>query len=274
MSFSRGIKFEVKPFRFGQLVPEEGDGSDRPATKEVSSFELRSLKDTSAFKSQITEEVIRTERGFEKDKSFSILPLVREHRGIKSQEEADYRNSIEKEVEARVQAAIEQARQEGFQAGHQEGYGKAYQEAMGKLDVKVEDFADILGDLKDQCHKVLSENKAEAYKMVKSLTQWISLKELDNEGYLDRLLEKLILEMNTKSNLVVRVSQDSFKRMPEVVDRVQAKMGQLTNIRVEVDLDQEGPGIILESDNGIIDGSIKAQMASLDKIFESVGADE
>lgn len=285
MSFSRGVGpkdahskesgkgagFDVKPFRFGELRPQGGDS--RP-NGEVSPFELKSLRDSSSFKERFTEDDIREERAQEKDKSFSILPLVREHRGLKQQEERDYAEAIERETQARVEAAVEESRREGYRAGHEEGYAKAYEEAMGKLDHKVEDFADMVGSLRDQCHKVLSENKADAYKMVKSLVQWISLKEVEKEGYLERLLEKLILEMNTKNNLVVRVSQESFKAMPDVVKQVEAKLGQLTNVRVEADLDQEGPGIILESDNGIIDGSIKAQMASLDRIFESVVVDE
>lgn len=271
MSFSKDVKFDVKPFKFGELTPNPGSSAETP---EVSSYEARSLKELGAFKNNISEEVIRTERGFEKDKSFSILPLVREHRGLKAQEDRDYQTSIEQEVEARVQAAIEQARLDGYRAGHEEGYGKAYQEGMAKLEGRVEDFSDILGNLKDQCHKVLAENKADAFKMIKSLTQWIVLKELEDEAYLERLLNKLILEMNTKNNLVVRVSQESFKYMPEVVEKVQARIGELSNVRVELDMDQEGNGIILESENGIIDASIKSQMASLEKIFTSVGADE
>ncbi|MEX1098795.1 MAG: hypothetical protein WEB87_00130, partial [Bacteriovoracaceae bacterium] len=79
MSFSKGIKFDVKPFKFGQLAPEAGEEK----SEAVSAFELKSLKDASAFKNNISEEVIRKERGFEKEKSFSILPLVREHRGLR-----------------------------------------------------------------------------------------------------------------------------------------------------------------------------------------------
>lgn len=269
----KGTKYEVKPFKFGQLNPDAG-GAPKSEIDSVSDFELRSLRDSSGFKSGLSQEVIKEERNFESKKNFSILPLVREYRGLKQQEETEARDAIEAEVQKRVAQAIEEARSEGFRAGHQEGYQSAYQEALGRFDEKIEDFSDILGNLKDQCHKVLSENKQDAYKMVKSLTQWVTLKEVQDEDYLQRLLEKLILEMNTKTNLVARVSQESFKRMPEVVERVEKKLGQLTNIRVEMDLDQEGPGIILESDNGIIDGSIKAQMASLDKIFESVTNDE
>lgn len=269
----KGTKFDVKPFKFGQLNPDAG-GDQSSEIDSVSDFELRSLRDASAFKNNISEEVIRSERGHETKSNFSILPLVREHRGLKEQEENELRDAIEAEVQKRVASAVEDARMEGYRAGHQEGYQTAYQEALTRFDDKIEDFSDILGDLKNQCHKVLSDNKQDAYKMVKSLTQWVTLKEVQDEEYLQRLLEKLILEMNTKTNLVARVSQESFKRMPEVVELVEKRLGQLTNIRVEMDLDQEGPGIILESDNGIIDGSINAQMASLDRIFESVARDE
>ncbi len=270
MSFS---KFDVKPFKFGQLVPN-ADQEAVSELEEVSSFEMKSLKDASAFKNSISEDVIRMERGFAKAKSFSINPLVEEHRGLKAQEERDYHEKVEEEVQKRLAAMVEQAKEQGFQAGHQEGYTKAYQEAMSTLDGKVEDFVDTLGNLNEQCHKVLTENKKNAFEMIKNLTKWISLKEISDEGYLERLLEKLILEMNTKNNLVVRVSQDSFKAMPEVIERIENKMGKLVNVRVEADLDQDGPGIILESENGIIDGSMKAQMASLEKLFESVTVNE
>lgn len=270
-SFKRGVKFEVKPFRFGELRP---DGQSSSGIKEVSSFELKSLKDSGSFKESLSQEEIRNERHHAKRGNFSVLPLVSEHRGLKEQEERDYAQAIEEEVQARLRAAVEQARQEGYRAGHEEGYAKAYAEAMGKLDGKIDDFAEMIGTLKEQCHKVLSENKTDAYKMIKSLTQWISLKEVSDEGYLERLLEKLILEMNTKNNLVVRVSQDAFKHLPEAVERVEKRLGQLSNIRIEADLDMQGPGIVLESENGIIDASLKSQMAALDKIFESVGADE
>ena len=71
MSFS---KFDVKPFKFGQLVPN-ADQEAVSELEEVSSFEMKSLKDASAFKNSISEDVIRMERGFAKAKSFSINPL-------------------------------------------------------------------------------------------------------------------------------------------------------------------------------------------------------
>ena len=107
--------------------------------------------------------------------------------------------------------------------------------------------------------------------MVKNLTKWIVLKEVDEKYYLARLLEKLIHEINTKTGLVLHVNEKSFGHMPEIIKIVERKVGVLTNVRVEVDLDLDETGIVLESENTIIDGSLDAQFKSLDKLFTSVG---
>ena len=62
--------------------------------------------------------------------------------------------------------------------------------------------------------------------------------------------------------------------MPEIIKIVERKVGKLTNVRVEVDLDMSENGIIIESENTIIDGSLDAQMASLDKLFTTVGIND
>jgi len=97
------------------------------------------------------------------------------------------------------------------------------------------------------------------------------LKEVDEKYYLSRLLEKLIYEINQKNNLVVRVDEESFGYMPEIVKVLERKVGVLSNIRVEVSPELKGTGIILESENSIVDGSFEAQMNHLDEIFKSVG---
>ena len=55
-----------------------------------------------------------------------------------------------------------------------------------------------------------------------------------------------------------------------VLEAVQKKMGGLHNVRTEINHDLEGPGLILECENGIINGSFNEQMKGLDKLFEGV----
>lgn len=262
---------KVKPYKFGKLIPSSSDDGEPNV---VTNFEMKSLKDAANFKNNISAEVIRTERKLEKGSSFSILPLVREHRGLVEQEEKDYEAAIEAEVQRRLGELYEQTKEQAYQEGHQEGYEVAYQKGMQSIEEKIEDFVDMMNSVKSQVNEIIEFNKKDSIHMIKNLTKWITLKELEDEDYLVRLLNKLILEMNTKNNLIVRVNKTSFKYMPEVIEKVQAKVGELPNIRVEVDLDHDEKGIILESENGIIDASLDAQFKSLDKIFEAVNTDE
>lgn len=264
-------ELKVKPYQFGKLIPSIDDAGEPNV---VSDFEMKSLKDAANFKNNISEEVIRSERELESGSAFSILPLVKEHRGLLDQEERDYEATIEAEVQRRLKELYDKTKEQAYQDGHQEGYEKAYAQGMESITERVEDFVDMMNDVKNQTNEIIEYNKKDSIEMIKNLTKWITLKELEDEEYLTRLLNKLILEMNTKSNLIVRVNKESFKYMPEVIEKVEAKVGELTNVRVEVDLDHDEKGIILESENGIIDASLEAQFKSLDKIFEAVSTDE
>jgi flagellar assembly protein FliH len=253
----------IKPFRLGELK-KEGSNHSHDSTGFIP------LK----FDIEIPENEIRANREHESTSGFSISDVVREHRGLARQEERDFEDRVEKQVILRLEQIKSAAYEEGFQSGSNKGHEKAYSESLVLLDEKIENFATVSQDLEKQAHSILSQNKDESFRMIKNLTKWILLKEVEDESYLERLLEKLIYEINTKSNLVVKVSQKSFKYMPEIIKRIEARMGSLENIRIKVDPIQDSPGIILESENGIIDGSINSQMESLDKIFEAVGVHE
>lgn len=269
MAVNNKRSHEVKPFQFQSFTTVANPNGN----SSVSNYELKKLE-AKSFKERVSQDVIRIERKLEKKNDFSVLSMIRESRGMKEQEERDYHEAIEAQVQQRLNQIKEQAKNQGFEEGLKQGHDKAYAETMMKLDERVEDFVDILNDLKEKCHSVLKDNKNQTLELVKSLTQWIVLKEVKDVGYLERLLEKLIHELNTRSNLLVRVGKDFFEDMPEIVGKVEAKLGELPNIRIEVDHDLDSTGIILESENGIIDASMKAQMESLEKIFEKVRIDE
>jgi flagellar assembly protein FliH len=269
MTVFKNTKSEVKAFSFGQLIPQENEFD----ADTVSEFELRSLKDAGSFKNNITPEIIRSERENESVSNFTIDSRVREHRGIRAQEDEDFERRVNLEVEARVEALSKQAHQEGINEGRTEGMHKAYSEAMEKYNGKVELFSEYLEGVFAKQKEIMDNTRDDAYKVIKNLTKWVILKEVEEKEYIHRLLDKLILEINTKSNLLIKVNSDDFKYMPEVLEMVESKVGVMTNVRVEIEQDMEGRGIILESEVGVIDGTLNAQLASIDKLFESVGID-
>jgi flagellar assembly protein FliH len=269
MAVYKNTKSEVKSFSFGQLIPQDKEFD----TSRVSEFELRSLKDAGSFKNQITPEIIRNERKSEAATNFTIDSVVREHRGIRAQEDEDFENRVSLEVAARLETLKKEALEEGISAGREEGKGEAYKEAVEQYNAKVHELAEFMEDVQSRQKELMENTRDDAYKVIKNLTKWVILKEVEEKEYIHRLLDKLILEINTKSNLLIKVNAEDFKSMPEVIEMVEAKMGKMTNVRVEIEQGMEGRGIILESEVGVIDGSITAQLASIDKLFESVGID-
>src|SRR5690606_26018848 len=198
---------------------------------------------------------------------------VQDCRGLTRQEQNDLEERIQSEVKKRLEAAFEEAYQEGLEKGREEGREIAVNEYQASLTQKAERFDEIITQVQSQSDKILEKNRQEVYEFIKRFTKWIILKEIDEKVYLESLLEKLILELNVRKNIIVKVGKANFEQMPEVIQKVESRIGQLTNVRIEIVPEINHPGIILESENGLIDGSLEGVFQNIDKIFEQVGPD-
>jgi flagellar assembly protein FliH len=205
-------------------------------------------------------------------KNFNISPIVKEHRGLLEQEREERERKIRDEVERRVDSVREEAFQQGFQEGIEAGKQEVYNQTRAATEEKLNALVDMINEVLILKEEIINNQKQDLYNLVRNLTKWVILRELKEDGeYITRLLEKLVTEIQTKANLLVQVDQKSFEGMEDVLETVQERIGTLKNVRVEVDYDIAGQGIIIDSDNGIINGTFEEQMISLDKLFESVG---
>lgn len=268
MSVLKSKNSKIKSYEFGQLSPNADSSGD------VKAFEFQTLDKKLDFKTTISEQKIRKEREAEAESGFTISSTVREHRGLNAQGRADFEARVAQEVTHRLEALGQEAYNEGLEKGRSAGHEQALAEEREQVEAKVEELAQTIEALQENIKLIYQENKNEAFLMVKNLTKWVILKEVDEKYYLTRLLEKLIYEINTKANLVVRVNEGSLGHMSEVVKIVERKLGKLTNLRIELDHDQEGNGIVLESENTIVDGSLETQFRAIDNLFENAGVNE
>ena len=259
---------KIEPFSFRSLIPQKQE----PGT--VEDFQLSNLNESQAFKNNISEADIRAERTAALETSFKILGEVQEHRGLTRQAQEDYEQAVAKAVEAEVARIKEEAYRDGMDQGLQDGREQAYEEARKEFNEQLEDFTNQLETMQGQINNILLKSQEEAYSIIKNLSKWIVLKEVDEKYYLSRLLEKLVHEVNQKNNLVLHVNEKAFGYMPEIVKLVERKVGRLANTRVEVDLDQTENGIVLETENCIIDGSLEAQFSAIDELFRTVGVND
>lgn len=256
---------EIKPFQFNDL-----QSSHVVSGSGFQNFEFKNLTGESINSEKISEEEIRKERKHAAKNNFKIDDIVRDSRGLARQEQSDVEIKIQQEVKRRLEAAYEQAYQEGLERGREEGKEAAMAEFHEALGQKVEDFGQVIAQVQGQSDKIMEKNRSEVYEFVKRFTKWIILKEVNEKVYLEGLLEKLILELNARKNLIVKVGRANFSQMPEVIAAVEARLGQLQNVRIEIVPEINHPGIILESENGLIDGSLEGVFQNIDKIFEQV----
>lgn len=258
--------YEVKEYQFQGFVENDGKIEDF-SFLDLSEVNGQVIKQ----KDEKHERIIRQEREHAKTTSFKISDEVKQYRGISRQEESDFEQRVEQEVQRRLELAVEEARNAGRESGLNEGKELAYNEASAIVNEKIIELASIIEELQSQTQNILEKNKEDMYKMIRSMVKWVVFKEVGDDSYLPSLLEKLIHELNQKNNLIIRVNPDSINVMPSVLEQVQAKLGELKNVRVEIDRDMESKGIVLEGENGIIDGSLESQIASINAVFESAG---
>lgn len=254
----------IEPYSFGEL---RGNSTKE---KRVTDFVIQDFTNQQNTK-RVDPKTIRQERENADQVGFKVSPIVKEHRGMIRQEQEDFERKVEAEVERRMAQMKEEAYQEGFTAGSEQGHQEAYQEGLKGYAEKLEELSLYLNEAFQYKADLFKNQREDVYKMLKLLVKWVLLREVKNDQYIRDLFEKLIMELQTKSNLLVKVNASNFERMPEVIELAQQKLGTLTNVRLEVEPDMNNPGLIIESDNGIVDGSLESQFANIDKLFNTVG---
>lgn len=261
----RRLVSEVKSFSFNALEGISVNGSAEPT-----SFEFKSLTLTVGDINKPSAKIIRAEREVESTSSFRMDAIVRDLRGLASQEKEDLAGLVDKKVEQRLNEMREAAYSEGLKQGRNQGSEVALKEATVKHQEQIRQIETLILDLTAQCQARLENQKYEIYETSKRLLKWLVLKEVGDDSYLLKLLEKLILEMNQRQGLIIRVRPADFPAMPSLIEEIEKRLGQLPNVRVEPNPEMTGPGIILETENGILDASTEALMQTIDKLYESV----
>ena len=217
------------------------------------------------------QKIIKTEREFAKSSQFKVNPIVEEYRGFKEQEDREYEDRVEQEVARRIAEIQDEAFKAGFDEGVNQGREEIFVQMRSVVDQKLENFSQMVTNVLKTQENILSKQKTEMYQLLRNLSKWIVLRELQEDGkYIERLLERLLLEMQVRNNLLIQVNAEDFSQMPEVLEHVQSRLGEMKNVRVEIDSAVKSRGIVIESENGIINATMEEQFKSLDKLFEDV----
>lgn len=260
---------EVRDYKFKEFTVRAID-SDLVNEYQFSEFEEGQIL---CLESKVQE--LKIEREYSEKNDFQLSPIVRQYRGHQKQESEERKQKIQEEVARKVELLREEVERKGYEDGVIRGREEVYEQTKEEASQKIEILTHLIGDVLSLKEKIFKQQKDELVDLLKVVAKWVTLKELKNDdNYLERLLEKLIHEMQSKNNLQVKVSANDFKQMPEVLAAVEEKLGGLDNVRLEIDQDNLEGGIILQSDNGIIKASIQDQFNEIDRLFTHLSGNE
>ena len=261
------ISYEVSDYVFEPLsLNSSSSQDDTPRAYEFKNIEKGKLA------LEKHENLIKKERVAAQKNNFRIAPIVLEHRGLLKQEQEEREQQINDEVERRLHALSEKAFEQGFEQGREEGRGQVFDQMRAEVEARLELVNQMTNSILVQQTDVLERYKKEIYNIVKSLSKWVILRELSEDGqYLERLLEKLVLDINSRTNLLIKVGPSNVEKMDHVFDVVQGKLGQFQNIRLVVDDSLDDLGLVVESENGILNADFNQQLKAIDQLFETLG---
>lgn len=259
----------IKPFQFSEI-----NSSHVVEQPKFTTFNFQNIEGQPVNTNKVSDDTIRQERNFAARNNFKVDDIVSNARGLTLQEKNDLEKKINDEVQKRLELAYQDAYREGLEKGRAEGHEESLRELQQVVTQRMEELNSLLTEVQQQSTQLLDKNRQEVYEFIKRFTKWIVLKEVNEKTYLETLLEKLILELNARKNLIIKVGKANFSQMPEVVAAVESRLGQLSNVRIEIVPEISYPGIILEAENGLIDGSLEGVFQNIDKIFELVVTSE
>ena len=255
---------------FNKVIKENVEDAN-----DVKKYEFSSLENVKQIVKEKEKNLVDFISKNSQAKGFNISPIVREHKGFKERDLQEREARIAEEIEKRFNRIKQQGFEQGYNEGFEEGKVEVYNQTKVAAEEKLDALTSMISETLKTQEELLVNQKKQIYYMIRNLTKWIILKELKDDGaYIERLLERLLVEMNAKKNILIRVNNKDFERMPDVLSVVQKKLGSIENVRVEVDYETSKNGINLECDNGIINGTFEEQFRTMDRLFHAVGINE
>jgi flagellar assembly protein FliH len=199
------------------------------------------------------------------------MDIVKTYNGLKKVEEEEY----EEKIKSIVDDKLNKIKNDWIKIGKEEGSDQGKKEFEDKVKKMVEqskeEISSFIEEIKSFKNSIYQKQKNEVVDLIKNVTKYVILRELKNDDeFISRLFERMLYEVDTKDNLILRVNSKKSQIIKNTLDSVRIKFLEVNNIRIEDDHTLDANSIILESAFGIIDGSMNAQFEYIDKIAEEL----
>lgn len=253
----------IEEYKFKQLKNLNDDSS------EAKSFAFKKLDSK-----KLDSDQLNSELRLISEKSFKVFDAVKEHRGYQEIENERLEKRVISQVDIKLAKVTQEAKDKGYQEGLEKGLAEGRAQAQEELNEEMQSIVKALDTIKAKSDEYVARHLQDWHRLIQSAVKWISLKEVRDIDYTEKLLNKLVHELGERDHLLIRVDEKTNENILSAIEKVEKDLGKLANIRIEVEDELSYPSIIVEGQNGIIDGGIDAQFETLDQIFSTLGGHE
>ena len=175
------------------------------------------------------------------------------------------------ELAAREKAASikETAREDGYEAGRAEGHAAGMEEAGNEIrEIIAKGQADVdaaLAEAYGTRDRIVAETESKVYGLALDIAEKILSYELDhNEEAYMTILSQAVGSIQAETKVTLRVNASEYMRYFHSRDqaRIRTENGPVT-AGVVIDASVEPGGCLLETETGMIDASVNAQLEQI-----------
>jgi flagellar biosynthesis/type III secretory pathway protein FliH len=274
MSKLKDSRFQIK----GVITPTAGRSQfavtdyDADAHTEVKEFVFRSFKVQTAE----TYQEARSHFGplaatdgdlpqrSQKDKRFSLNPLMRESLSVHEEEKRVIDERVRKLVTELSDVSKQEAAAQGYQDGLKKGFEEAFKQLQKEAAERVERFDLFLSEVENAKQEVFRANERFLVDLVFRIAKMLLLKDLAvDRSYVQRLVTELVNRIGVKDHITIKISPKDYQNVEVFKNDIQKLLGGMSNLNIESHSNVPEGGCEVETEWNVMSAKIDSQIETL-----------
>lgn len=175
-------------------------------------------------------------------------------------------------------AAIEEGQKLGQKLGYEDGYTKGLEEGRSLGKAEYDEINQEAMDLRDKFVKDYNMLYETSEKYMLDLSIEIAKKvlgelfEIDEKAFVG-LVSKILQEVRGQKKIVLKVSGHDFPKVSQNRDYLLSKLAGVNDIDILEDAYLEKGSCIVDTENGVINGSVRNQMEIIESSLQKLVGD-
>ncbi|WP_099187225.1 FliH/SctL family protein [Tepidibacter mesophilus] len=216
------------------------------------------------------ENLVLEKKNILKQIEFVKEDAMKEKNSIIETAHKEYENIINSANE-KAELELDKYKQEGYQKGYEEGFKDGQEKSIDKYKLEIDKAISIKNDVirwkKDQIDEI---EKDIINLVINSVDKIIKIKLDEDDEIILNLIKEALNKLTFTEKLTVRVNVDDFEKVNSSRDKILAMAGNIDDIQIKVDKSLEKGDLIIDTNAGSINPSIKSQFKIVKEEFLSL----